>query len=232
MVRTRATITVTGVIVFLCAAHAGAGAMWYTTEGNGGSEWAHLYGVATAGGEILRTNSNEMERTPNTTIPGDQGLYVASPDGKLQKLIHDHDNEQWNVTKTGWLDYESGGKLRFSKEGDKLCIALVGGCLGTVNFDTISPAFREVTISGNTRCDEMFALARVDGKLYGTTNAPDRYQGGELVKIDPDTARALTRDLLNTPTWGTAASNTPLVPEPTTAMLLWVNTIRHLRKPH
>jgi len=213
------------------------GVAWSDGQATGGGELftiipgdeqtpAYVHAVNVASGEMLK-DANAA------AVLADE-LFVASSKGKFQKLAYDPDADAWQVVKTAKLKAQgkkgkgkgkgggklgSGGDLAFSSDRSRLYIALSGGALGTVDFDSSSPDFGKVTVIGPTGYDEITGLAMIDGQLYGTTNGPDFAGDSFLVRLDTTTGQASVPSELIGSAWG-AAPGGNAVPEAGTLSLI------------
>ena len=182
--------------------------------------------------DIVKIKSNKMERSVNAAVLKDGDLYIASAQGKIQKLSYEARHDRWNVVKTASLGYRSSGDLAFDATGETLYITLAGGSLGTVNFDTSSKNFGNVNVLGNSGYGELFGLAMVDNSLYATTNGPGNYEPSYLVQLGFTEGEASNPLFLDQFVWG-AVEQTSLIPEPTTTVVLalggWLALIRRRR---
>jgi len=182
--------------------------------------------------QIVTIKSNRMDRTVNGAVMQDGDLFVSASDGRFQKLSFDAGHDRWVVVKSINTGHASAGDLAFSGDGSTLYVALQGGSLGRVNFDSNSGNFGHVTVIGSSGYNDLYGLAWTDGKLYGTTNGHSGYDISYLVNLDTLTALASNPVALCQGVWG-AAAGLPMVPEPATMGVLAVGAtlLILLRRP-
>lgn len=192
-------------------AYANSTSKLYTIAPGSASTWAEADNVS--------VHANQMDRQVNSAVMLGGDLYVASMDGTFQKLVKD-DKKGWMVDESDNMGYSIGGDLAFSADGSKLYVALDGGRLGTVNFDTTSHNFGKVSVIGNTGYSQLYGLAYVDGALWATTNDSSNYAISKLVRLDERTGQGVDVYNLGVPVWGITANSNVAVPEPMSLALL------------
>jgi hypothetical protein len=156
MLNARATLTLTGAVVFFCALHAPAGIIWYTTEAQASDGWAHLYSMDTKTSTITDRGEIHGQRyITDLAMDDDETLYAvgwnnphALGSSKLYKITPG-DEDNW----AGWeiVTVKSNNMARTVNaaamlDGD-LYIASSSGELQKLNYD-VSHNYWEVTKTG------------------------------------------------------------------------------------
>jgi uncharacterized membrane protein YuzA (DUF378 family) len=201
------------------------GVGWTNAQASGSRMFRITPGTADtiATWEAVKVKSNSMDRAVNAAVIQDGSMYVASALGTFQQLSYDPSKDRWQVTRTDAMNYNPGGDLAFSADGQTLYVTLNTGALGTVNFDALSNAFGHVTVIGQTGYSQVFGLAQTGGVLYGFASNSANYGNSYLVVLNPVTGLATGPVPLNVPVWGAAAGGQTSggggVPEPMTIAL-------------